>query len=144
MQHYKNPYLVHFGTFAPSGPGMRLRSPQDFTPVGPLHENEIVILQGNELKKRRQQFESKMHSLELDYAYLHNSKLRASRPHHTEDDVRIYNNSKQMMARKIKELQDAMEEFTNLASLGNDYQEVPAMNEEKQTEWTETLKEYKI
>ena len=140
MQHYKNPYLVHFGTFAPDGPGKRLRPPQAFTPLGPLHENDMVIVQRNELKKRRQNFELKMHSLELDYAYLHDSKLRASRPHHTEDDVRIYNNSKQMMARKIKELEDAMEEFKNLA----DYQEVPAMNEEEQTEWVDQLNEYKI
>ena len=144
MQHYKNPYLVHFGTFAPSGPGMRLRSPQDFTPVGPLHENEIVILQGNELKKRRRGFESKMKSLELDYTNLHNMKFRANLPHHTEDDKQKYIQAKQLYATKIKDLVDAMEEFKNLASLGNDYQEVPAMNKQQQDEWMETLNEYKI
>ena len=37
MQHYKNPYLVHFGTFAPFGPRKPLfESRNEFTPLGPL------------------------------------------------------------------------------------------------------------
>ena len=142
MQHYKNPYLVHFGTFAPDGPGRP--GGNEFTPLGPLDKNDIVLLQRNELKERRRGFGLKMKSLELDYANLHNMKIRASRLHHTEDDVQKYIQAKQLYDTKIKDLVDAMEEFKNLASLGNDYKEVPAMNEEKETEWMETLNEYKI
>ena len=142
MQHYKNPYLVHFGTFAPDGPGRP--GGNEFTPLGPLDKNDIVLLQRNELKERRRGFELKMESLEHDYANLHNMKFRASRPHHTKDDVQKYIQAKQLYDAKIKDLVDAMEEFKNLASHDNNYQEVPASNEQQQDEWMETLNEYKI
>jgi len=135
MQHYKNPYLVHFGTFAPSGPGRP--GGNEFTPLGPLDKNDIVLLQGNELRKRRKTFELKMRSLEMDYADLQNANIRASQ---SRTDKQRYIEAKEKYNAKIKELQDAMEEFKNLA----DYQEVPAMNQERETEWTETLEDYKI
>ena len=128
MQHYKNPYLVHFGTFAPDGPGRP--GGNEFTPLGPLDKNDIVFLQGDELRKRRKTFELKMRSLEMDYADLQNARF----------DKQRYIEAKEKYDAKIKELQDAMEEFKNLA----DYQGAPAMNEEKETEWRETLEDYKI
>ena len=136
MQHYKNPYLVHFGYFVPDGPGRP--GGNEFTPLGPLDKNDIVLLQRNELKKRRRDFELKMRSLESDYANLHNKKLSARRPHHTKDEEQQYQEAQQSYDTKIKELVDSMKEFKNLA----DHQGVPAMTEEEQNEWTETLKEY--
>lgn len=137
MQHYKNPYLVHFGTSAPDGPG-RPRG-NEFSPFGPLDKNDIVQLQDKELKKRKRDFKLKMKSLESDYANLHNKKLSASRPYHTEDDVQQYREAKQLYDTKFEELVDSMQEFKNLAN----QQGVPAMTEEEENEWTETLKEYK-
>ena len=58
MQHCKNPYLVHFGTFAPDGPGKP--GGNEFTPLGPLDKNDIVLLPRNELKERRRRFGLKM------------------------------------------------------------------------------------
>ena len=85
-----------------------------------------------------------MQSLEHDYAHLHNIKFTATRPHHTEDDVQGYIRAKQLYNTKMQELVDAIEQFKHLASLGNDYQEVPAMNQEQQHAWLDTLNEYKL